>query len=150
AGAVAAVRRGDDGRLMPAFAGRHDDLTFVAPAARSAALVGMLDYRLSFVSRGSVAGRPSGVLNVSTRPYAVAADSTPIDTTLMRNVASLSFRYFGRARGDDVPGWHDEWLGQSQLPLLVEMKSMMDGSNSVAEHVLVVALRLATPDEPTN
>ncbi|MGL4397060.1 MAG: PulJ/GspJ family protein, partial [Hyphomicrobium sp.] len=43
AGAVAAVRRGDDGRLMPAFAGRRDELTFVAPAARSAALVGMLD-----------------------------------------------------------------------------------------------------------
>lgn len=43
-------------------------------------------------------------------------------TLLLEDVNELEIAYFGLAEGEDEPDWHDEWIEQPRLPLLVRIR----------------------------
>ncbi len=143
ASATAVLQRRPDGRLHLAFTGARDALAFVAPASLGAQQAGVQDYRMALDASGAGAGNPGRSLSISMRPYSLQGDTPATTSVLMRDVTTLSFRYFGRRRGEDSARWHDEWIGESELPQLVEMKNGFVTAQASAERPLVVELRFA-------
>lgn len=144
ASATAVLQRRPDGRLHLAFTGARDALAFVAPASLGAQQTGVQDYSIALDASGAGAGNPGRSLSISMRPYALQGDTPATNSVLMRDVTTLSFRYFGRRSGEDSASWHDEWIGEGVLPKLVEMRIAFLRPQPAAGRPLVVELRLST------
>lgn len=143
ASATAVLQRGPDGRLHLAFTGARDALAFVAPASLGAQQTGVQDYSIALDASGAGAGNPGRSLSISMRPYLLHGGTPATNFVLMRDVTTLSFRYFGRRGGEESARWHDEWIGERALPHLVEMRNGFVNAQPAAERPLVVVLRLA-------
>lgn len=141
--ATPALQRRSGGRLQLAFDGRRDELSFVAPASLGAPQTGMQDYKIAVVTGGDGAGTPQRSLLVGIRPFSLLGVNPAATSVLMRDVNTLTFRYFGRRSGEEGARWHDEWNGESALPRLVEMQIGFLAPQPAAERPLVVVLRLA-------
>jgi prepilin-type N-terminal cleavage/methylation domain-containing protein len=72
-------------------------------------------------------------------------------TILLKNVSSLSFRYFGHKQNEPKPVWHDLW-SEKQLPLLVEISVKFGNSSTQKWSPLIVALNasISASTKPTN
>lgn len=137
ASATPALQRQADGRLRLAFAGRSSELSFVAPAALGEEHSGIQAYRVALVNTG---------LELTARPYVIDGPAEARTSVLMHAVTSLNLRYFGQLGGEDGARWHDEWIGESHLPQLVELRTGFSDRRSAFERPLVVSLRLANLD----
>lgn len=144
ASATAVLQRRPDGRLQLAFTGAGDALAFVAPASLGAQQTGVQDYSIALDASGAGAGNRVRSLSISMRPYSLQGDTPATNAVLMRDVTTLSFRYFGRRSGEDGASWHDEWIGERVLPQLVEMRVAFLRPQPAAGRPLVVELRLST------
>lgn len=142
-GARSALQRRSGGRLQLAFDGRRDALAFVAPASLGAQQTGMQDYRFELVADENGRGTTRRSLTAAMRPFALNANTPGTRAVLIRDVATLAFRYFGRRSSEESARWHDEWIDVRTLPELVEMRIGMVNPQPAAERPLVVELRLA-------
>ena len=143
AGARSALQRRSDGRLQLAFDGRRDALAFVAPASLGAQQTGMQDYRFELAADENGRGTARRTLSVAMRPFALEAKTPATRAVLIRDVATLNFRYFGRRSSEGSARWHDEWIDARTLPKLVEMRIGLVNPQPAAERPLVVELRLS-------
>jgi len=65
-------------------------------------------------------------------------------TTLASEIDNMEFRYFGKATGEQEPGWHDEWRGQEELPALISIK--VTTTRDVVWPELLIAPRVKAVD----
>jgi prepilin-type N-terminal cleavage/methylation domain-containing protein len=110
-----------------------------------------MDERLVFGSLYNITYRADAgalVLNMTTE------ESPPLrqePTILLKDVNSLSFRYFGQKQNEPTPAWHDSW-SEKQLPLLVEIKLEFGNNSTQKWSPLIVALEASITSgiTPTN
>jgi len=139
------------GTVRALFSGTGDSMSFVGPAPNGPAGAGLYRYTLE-AAGGAVPRSGTGrralvvelvphlpVLNDSAleRP----ADSPPDRYELMRNIRSVSFRYFGRGDLRADPAWHAAWPRTDALPNLVEIAIVRD-ENEGGTVALTIGLRL--------
>jgi hypothetical protein len=143
--AMALYEQHTAGRVRVVFHGAADALSFVAPAPNGPAGAALYRYALK-VAPGAVSGRSTLVVKLA--PYRAKQAETGAEWAvqqhvLVRNMRSVRFRYFGRARLDAEPAWHTAWTRTDATPNLVEITVARDTGQG-GPVALVVALRLQT------
>jgi hypothetical protein len=144
--AMALYEQHKSGMVRVVFYGTADGASFVAPAPNGPAGAALYRYALEVVA-GAGPGR--GALAVRLAPYQARQADAGVGAwavqshVLMPNVASVSFRYFGRARPGAEPAWHTAWTRTDATPNLVELRIVRDAAHG-GPVALVVALRLQT------
>lgn len=64
-------------------------------------------------------------------PYEELSTEQPVQrAVLIEALDHLEIGYFGRLEGDEVAGWHDEWLGYDTLPNLVSIDVQPAGAKA--------------------
>jgi general secretion pathway protein J len=97
------------------FRGTADSMTLLAPAPEAFGGAGRA--HISFrVSRSGNSIR----LVMLERPELANSDDAVRQETLLTNLASVRFSYFGNS-GTGGPVWHDRWSGQATVPQLVRV-----------------------------
>lgn len=133
------------GVIQVLFQGTHDAVSFVAPAPNGPVGGGLYRYTLEAVP---AANRGQSSLIVKLAPHQGTLTEPMVGSTtdrheLMRNVKSVSFRYFGRGEIKAQPAWHSAWTRTDAMPSLVEIAIARDDSEG--GHVtMVIGLRLHT------
>jgi len=110
------------GTVRALFQGEVDSMSFVAPAPNGPAGAGL--YRYTLEAGAGMSGRRA--LTVMLAPHLplvsdAALKRPPERYELMRDIRSVSFRYFGRGDLRSEPTWHATWLRTDALPNLVEI-----------------------------
>jgi general secretion pathway protein J len=110
------------GTVRALFSGSGDSMSFVAPAPNGPAGAGLYRYTLEAAGTGAT----QRMLIVSLAPHLPlliesALERPPERYELMRNIRSVSFRYFGRGDLRSEPAWHTAWPRTDALPSLVEV-----------------------------
>lgn len=133
-GALADDDPADDAR----FEGGRDRLRFLAPWPTRAAAAQLYLHELYLSDSGSGAD-----LVVTLVPYRPGEErpAEPRITTLVRDVAEATFRYYGADDEDDPPAWHGDWQERSDLPALVQMRLELSAHLARGWPDLVVAPR---------
>jgi len=110
------------GTMRALFSGTGDSMSFVAPAPNGPAGAGLYRYTLEAAGTGA----RQRMLIVSLAPHLPlliesALERPPERYELLRNIRSVSFRYFGRGDLRSEPAWHTAWPRTDALPSLVEV-----------------------------
>jgi len=119
------------------FDGSSDSLNFIESPPAFLALGGLYRMQLAFV-RGGRGGRLTlgwTRLDESETPEGGAP------STLIDNLASAEFSYFGALEADQAPEWQQSWQGIDHLPTLVRLRIAFADGQRLPD--LIVALRLA-------
>ncbi|SDX15159.1 prepilin-type N-terminal cleavage/methylation domain-containing protein [Thiocapsa roseopersicina] len=137
-----------DAEMISVFAGDSERLEFVAPLSTQVGVPGLYILRLELVpidqdvslvlTRWLV--HPEVLEGTDEIPTwepleadsGSTLDSTPLDmdaaagafgrTLLLDRVAEFQIAYFGTADGEIEPDWHEEWIGQSTMPTLLQIR----------------------------
>ena len=137
-----------DAEMISVFAGDSERLEFVAPLSSQVGVPGLYILRLELVpidqdvslvlTRWLV--HPEVLEGTDEIPTwepleadsGFALDSTPLDmdaaagafgrTLLLDRVAEFQIAYFGTADGEIEPDWREEWVGQSTMPTLLQIR----------------------------
>jgi general secretion pathway protein J len=133
------------GMVRVVFHGAAGALSFVAPAPNGPAGAALYRYGLEIAAE---AGPGRGALVVKLAPYRARQTETGAEWAvqshvLVRNVASLTLRYFGRSRPGAEPAWHAAWTRTDATPNLVELRIGRNAAHG-GPVALVVTLRLQT------
>ena len=116
---VIQLRSGDREPKL-AFAGEARRIEFIAPLPARLARHG--DYLVAIELSGGTLGPRPLLLRWSrvgqSRPELTADAPSEV---LLSDVTDLRLRYFGDL-GGGVRGWTDTWVGQSELPVLVQLR----------------------------
>ncbi len=157
-----------DGGVIPIFAGESERLEFAAPLSEHVGVPGLYILRLTLEGSGDrrelVLSRwlmhPEVLEGGDEIPAweplkddaEMALKSVPLDTDaaagafgrtlLLEGVDAFEIRYFGALEGDTEPDWHEDWLEQNALPILVRIH-LTTTEQSWPD--LIVALAAATP-----
>lgn len=129
------------GTVRALFQGADDAMSFVAPAPNGPAGAGLYRYTLE-----AAAGAGRRALVVGLAPHLPSASDSvlerPLDRyELMRNIRSVSFRYFGRGEPRAEPAWHTAWTRTDAMPSLVQIAIARD-DNEGGPLSLTIELRL--------
>jgi general secretion pathway protein J len=137
-----------DAEMIFAFAGDRERLEFVAPLSEHVGMPGLYILRLGLVPSGedqtlmltrwlihpevleglddTPAWEPleadSGLFLEAVPRDTDAAAGAFGHTVLLDRVAEFEIAYFGTLDGEIEPDWHEEWLGQSNLPDLLQIR----------------------------
>jgi general secretion pathway protein J len=65
-------------------------------------------------------------------------------TTLASEINGMELRYFGKSKGEETAEWHNEWLGQEELPGVISIK--ITNTKGVAWPELLIAPRVKAVD----
>lgn len=77
-------------------------------------------------------------------PGAAIAPAIGRPITILKSIATISWRYFGRANADDIgPGWSPGWISSSRLPTLVALDVTFPQGDPRIWPELIVAVRAA-------
>jgi prepilin-type N-terminal cleavage/methylation domain-containing protein len=102
-----------------------------------------LDERLVFGGLHDVTYRVvEGTLSLDVSHLQASASQR--QNVLLANVASVTFRYFGRMDDQLSPSWHDEWTAQ-KLPSLIRIVAEMKNSDGARWLPLDIAIEAAAP-----
>jgi general secretion pathway protein J len=116
------------GTVRALFHGAGDTMSFVAPAPNGPAGAGLYRYTLE-AAVGAGPGRRTLVTKLAPHLPSIS-DSVggrpPQQYDLLRNVRSVSFRYFGRSELRGEPAWHAAWPRTDVMPSLVEIAIVRD------------------------
>jgi general secretion pathway protein J len=143
--AMALYEQHTAGTVRVVFRGTADALSFVAPSPNGPAGAALYRYALEVVP-GAAPGRSSLIVKLApywARQAETRAEWAVQQHVLVRNLKSVSFRYFGRDRHDAEPAWSTAWTRADATPTLVELTVARDRSQG-GPISLVVALRLQT------
>jgi general secretion pathway protein J len=143
--AMALYEQHTAGTVRVVFRGTEDALSFVAPAPNGPAGAALYRYALE-VAPGAGQGRRTLIVKLA--PYQAKQAETSAEWAvqqhaLVRNLRSVTFRYFGRGKIGAEPAWHTAWTRADATPNLVEMRIARDEAHG-GPISLVVALRLQT------
>ena len=111
------------GMVRALFSGAGDSMSFVAPAPNGPAGTGLYRYTLE-AAAGAGAGQRTLVVRLAPHLPLLsdsALERPPERYDLLRNVRTVSFRYFGRGDLRSDPAWHTAWPRTDALPSLVEI-----------------------------
>jgi general secretion pathway protein J len=122
------------------FRGSADQLEGIVPLPTGIGLGGL--YRLHLF-RDSSARRVDLTFQAYERDK--ASDDAAAPTTLASDIEGMEFGYFGKARGEEAPGWRDEWKDQDELPTLISIK-ITAAKTDVAWPELLIAPRVKAVD----
>ena len=106
-----------------AFVGGPDRMSFVSSFVPQGQHGGLWRYEIGLDAGGEAAG----VLVLAqriVRPVPQSAGGSPpreTRTVLIKEVRGLRLRYFGAAKKDGTPRWHDSWQHPFRLPHLVSV-----------------------------
>lgn len=76
-------------------------------------------------------------------PVTGAAAVKPSQVVLLKGIAGLSLRYFGRAEDDRIAGWSSTWTSPSRLPTLIVLAVVFADGDPRKWGELPVAVRAA-------
>jgi general secretion pathway protein J len=131
------------GTVRALFQGAGDSMSFVAPAPNGPAGTGLYRYTLE-AAGGPGQGRHTLVVKLVPHLPSIrdsALERPPEQYQLMRNIRSVSFRYFGRGELRGEPAWHAVWPRTDAMPNLVEIAIARDDSEG-GSISLTIGLRL--------
>lgn len=133
------------GVMQVLFQGAAHAVSFIAPAPNGPGGAGLYRYTLEAERSGAGAQR---TLVAKIAPYVpgsmeLGAEIAPDRHVLLRNIKSVSFRYFGRGELGAPPAWHTAWTRRDAMPRLVEI-AMARGDADGGPVNLVIELRLQT------
>lgn len=131
------------GVMQVLFQGAPDTVSFVAPAPNGPGGAGLYRYTLEAEHRavGTLRTLVVKVAPYFAGPTELGAELAPDRHVLVRNIRSVSLRYFGRSALGAPPAWHSAWTRPDAMPRLVEIAMARDESNGGPVN-LVVELRL--------
>jgi general secretion pathway protein J len=131
------------GTVRALFRGADDTMSFVAPAPNGPAGSGLYTYTLKAAEGPSRSRRRLVVKLVPHLPRISdsALERPPEQYQLMRNIRSVSFRYFGRRDLRSEPAWHADWPRTDAMPNLVQIAVARDDSEG-GPMSLTIGLRL--------
>lgn len=112
----------DAGKVVAAFTGRPDGVTFMAPPVRADDANDDLVFVLAKVDADE-----RSHLDLTWRPLRPPAGNTnPAEAEtaarLIENIATIEIAYYGASDRNRPPGWSDEWSGGHGLPSLVRLR----------------------------
>jgi general secretion pathway protein J len=145
--AMPLYEQGKAGIVRGLFHGAADTMRFVAPAPNGPVGAGLYRYTLEAVG-GTGSGRRT--LVVGLQPHLPPLSNSLVERSperppepyeLMRNVRSVSFRYFGRGDLRSEPAWHMAWPRTDALPSLVQIVIARDDRDG-GPISLTIGLRL--------
>ncbi|MBK1647376.1 general secretion pathway protein GspJ [Rhabdochromatium marinum] len=137
-----------EGQKFLVFSGQTDQLEFVAPLSSHVGVPGLYILRLTLEDTGDNTKRlvltrwllhPDVLNGTDNAPawqplteasnFGSNGDALDRDlaagaqgrTLLLPQVGHFVMSYYGLQRGEQVPGWYDEWLDQSELPYRVRL-----------------------------
>ena len=99
------------------FGGRQTRLNFLAPAPALFGAAGMV--------RFTVSQEPDGAterLVVSVRQELANDNEPPLAESLISNLRSVEFSYYGSDGETAAPQWVNEWVDRMQLPQLIRIR----------------------------
>jgi prepilin-type N-terminal cleavage/methylation domain-containing protein len=131
------------GVMRVLFQGTREAVSFVAPAPNGPVGAGLYRYVLEAAAAAPPA-QPSLIVKLVPHQATLAeamAEPRPDRHVLVRNIKSVSFRYFGRGEIKAQPAWHSAWTRTDAMPSLVEIAVARDDSQG-GSFVIVVELRL--------
>jgi general secretion pathway protein J len=101
------------------FSGGGQTLTFLSEGPLSLDQGGRFQFTLSAVEQD---GQTNLVLTA--RPELAAGDSDQVSArrSVLTNIDSLAFAYYGRRRAEADVQWHSDWTKERELPLLVRLQ----------------------------
>ncbi len=137
-----------DGAKVQVFGGDAERLDFPAPLSERVGISGLYALHLGVESRGTEAelvltrwylhpevlagGNDFPAWEPMTKDQTVAVADLPADldaadgafgrTLLLKDVSLFELAYYGQLEADTEPGWHDDWLEQTQLPTLIRIR----------------------------
>jgi len=135
------------GVVSALFRGDGDAMSFVAPAPNGPAGAGLYRYTLEAAAgAGPRLGSGRRALVVMLVPHLPSLGDSVVERSpdryeLMRNIRSVSFRYFGRGDLRAEPAWHAAWPRTDALPNLVEIAIARDEREG-GPIALTIGLRL--------
>jgi len=121
------------------FAGSAGAIEFLSSAPLAFGHSGRLRFRLFLDRRAG-----HGDLVILAVPELATAEGRdpPISRTLLADVTSVEFSYFGQARADKAARWHDAWVNETTLPQLVRVRVPTPPDDARAWPELTIAPRL--------
>ncbi|WP_346014582.1 prepilin-type N-terminal cleavage/methylation domain-containing protein [Thiocystis violacea] len=137
-----------DGAPTPIFAGNEARLELAAPLSGHVGISGLYVLRLELEERPSGKAlvltrwylhpeileggddfppwepiKEEGIDSLSDYPSNMdAAGGAFGRTLLLEDVSLFEIAYYGQPDGETEPDWHDEWLEQSRLPTLIQLR----------------------------
>lgn len=131
------------------FQGDTASLQFVSAMPASAGRLGLQLFTVGL----NGAKRGEGQIMVSMRPFFPVSDGAGWnieDVTILKNVKSLNFAYFGAdaEKPNSEPVWQATWLDKTQTPLLVRIA--IELSNGEVWPEQIVPLKVDTSAVSTN
>jgi general secretion pathway protein J len=126
-----------------AFLGEPDRLAFVSSFVPQGQYGGLWRYEIALDASGSGARSSALVLIQKFVRPASSTAGPPLRTIVLKEVRSLSVRYFGVEDKDSAPHWQDTWRHPYRLPRLVSVDVALVRSEGRRWTTLIVALPLA-------
>jgi general secretion pathway protein J len=99
------------------FAGTLVSLSFLASGPAVLGRKGRWRFTLSVADVGG-----QSAMTLAARPELAAPNEDVIKRTLLSNVRSIAFAYFGSLSGHRDASWHNQWLDQPVLPRLIRLR----------------------------
>lgn len=109
------ARRGQDGLLIAEFEGEESQMTFLAELPSQFGQTGLSRLR---VRVEEAADHTRSLVLLAQRDFPTTEPLTVHKTTLIRNVVSMSLRYFG-ASTEGGAQWTTSWVNKPALPRLI-------------------------------
>jgi len=125
-------RRLDATHAAVEFDGRAHAMTFLSASGNGSGAMKRIDLAIRDAETGAVI--------VETDMDELAVSSGPA-RTLLGQLKTMTFTYFGEEKGDKAASWHDEWRDQARLPQLVRVRAELRDRTLVWPD-LVVAPRI--------
>ncbi len=107
------------------FQGENDSLQFVAAMPASASRLGLQLFNLYLKPSNN---NNSYDLWVKIQPFYPNRDESnwkDEELIILKQLERFKLRYFGAEQTDEDPTWHDEWMEQEKLPLIINIELTM-------------------------
>jgi general secretion pathway protein J len=112
------------------FDGEAQSMTFLSTA----------DAKSGFLMRDTLS-IAKGELGIDAAPELAKGGAT--HQTLLRELSSVAFSYFGTEGDEKEPAWHSSWRGQDALPKLIRIHAVSSDPGQPPFPDLVLAPRIA-------
>ena len=131
------------------FQGTHHSLQFVSNMPASAGRLGLQKFTLNLGEFKAKQGRDVMVDISPFFPVTEGEEWAIEQISLVKQVESLTFRYFGAEKPSQEPEWQEEWLEMTQLPLLVSVFIELSNGDILPEMVIALKIdRISTQTNP--
>lgn len=129
----------DEGKNRSLFTGGRDAMEFVSrlPAHRGGGGLHLVKLFVAAAGDGGVLLFKYLPLNADLEAIDDETNKMVKSVELLKGIKDIQLAYYGRAKDDNDPAWHDEWNNPDQLPLLIRLQIDADDPDEFWPELLI-------------